>query len=594
MTQEIIKWDLGDFYENINDSQIELDMKTIENEAKDFVFQTKGKLNEPGLDSQKLKNYLESYEKLAEKLAYLSRFARLSYSTNSLDDKVKAFLSKIEEFGTKIQETILFFQLELNTIDESKFKIFIEDKLLSNYHHFLKITRKRKIHQLSEKEEQIILMKDLVGCNGFSKLYAEITSGYTFPFEKDGETKILTSSELIAHMFGENRELRKKAMLMFVDKHREDELVLTHIFNNIIKDFDLETKKRNYQQPIDQFNLRHETKGEVVQALERATTQSYNIVEKYYNVKKKMLNLEELHIYDIYAPIGKISREYSYEEAISLVVSAAEKFDAEFAEIIKDMVNNGHIDVTPRKGKRGGAFCSYGKIKHLPFVFVNFTGNIRSVLTLAHELGHAVHMFYSLKTQTFLNVHSTLPMAEIASVFMEIMTFDYLLKQDFTKEEQITLLGTHLEDNFATSHRQNAFHRFELQIHELMEKQLPTTKDYTEIYTREIQKMFGNSIVDIEKEYTHYCFVVSHFISVPFYVYAYNLSNMMVIAMYQLYIEKGKDYFVGKYKEMLATGSAKTPDEMVAVFGINLEDTTFWQKGTKYLQSKVEELEKLV
>ena len=195
-------------------------------------------------------------------------------------------------------------------------------------------------------------------------------------------------------------------------------------------------------------------------------------------------------------------------------------------------------------------------------------------------------------SQNFLNFDVALPVAEIASVFNEILTFDYLLKQDLSKEERIALICNHLEGNFATSHRQNAFFRFEKRIHELMAQRMPTTEDYTRIFAEEIQKMFGNSIIDIEKEYAYFCFVVSHFLHTPFYVYAYNLSNLLVIALYQLYLEQGKD-FVPKYIKMLSLGGSVTPAELLKIADIDIKDPEFWHKGVRYLEELVSELEEL-
>ncbi|MHA1303301.1 MAG: M3 family oligoendopeptidase [Candidatus Heimdallarchaeaceae archaeon] len=596
MSDEIIKWNLEDFYSSIKDPKIQATMDEINDKAEKFNQEVKGKLTEVTFTPTQLKEWFEQYEEIGQKTFYLSVYSYLVFSTNSQDDEIKAFYSKIDEFSSKIQEKILFFNLELNKIPEDKFIELVQSEELKDYRHYLEINRKRKKHQLSEKEEQIILLKDLVGSKAFMKLYTEITSAFTFEFELDGEMKTLTGSQLISLLQHEDREVRKRALLMYVEEYKKNELVLTHIYNNVIKDFDLETKKRQYEKPIQLRNLENEVEDEIVEALEEATTESYaTLVERYYNLKRKLLKLEDkLHMYDIYAPVGKVNKKYSYEEAIKLIKEATNKFDPEFEEIIEQMVNKGHIDLTPRKGKEGGAYCHYGKLKQLPFVFVNFTGSIDSVLTLAHELGHAIHFYYTLKNQNYINIFPTIPMAEIASVFCEIMTFDHLINQDLPKEEKITLLCEHLEGNFATSHRQNAFYRFEKKMHELMNERLPTTKDYINIFTKEVQSMFGNSISGIEEEYSHYCFVISHFLHTPFYVYAYNMSNLMVIALYQLYLEKGKDFFIPRYKKLLSAGGSKTPDELLKEFDIDLKDASFWKKGLQYLEDKIKEIESLM
>ncbi|MBY9001885.1 MAG: M3 family oligoendopeptidase, partial [Candidatus Heimdallarchaeota archaeon] len=448
-------------------------------------------------------------------------------------------------------------------------------------------------HQLSEKEEQIIMMKDLTGRGGFTKLYDEIESAFMYEFEVDGEKKELTGSEIFAFMYHKDRDVRYRALQTFVSKFKENELIFTHIYNNVLKDWDLETKRKNYEKPISRRNFDNEISDKIVETLGKVTTGSNSIVEKYYNLKKKIIGLDELKMSDIYAPVGEIEKKYTYDEAIDLVKNVNERFLPEFKDIIQKMYELKHIDVTPRKGKTGGAFCSYGRQTQYPFVFVNFTGDIESVLTLAHELGHALHHYYIQQNQTFTNIGSSLAVAEIASVFNEILAFDYLMEQDMSKAEKIALLCNHIEGNFSTSHRQNAFYNFEKRMHELMKTKLPTTQEYKDIYVEEMEKMFGNSVVNIKEDYSICCFVVSHFIHVPFYVYAYNMANLLVIALYQLYLEE-KDKFKPKFVKLLSVGTSLTPEQMLAEIGVDLNDPNFWQKGINYLTGQIDKLEELV
>ncbi len=593
MQKEIISWDLSELYKSIEDPRIKDDMKIIERLAKDFRTDVKGKLRNEDLTASKLADYFKLYEEIAEANFYLSLFASLTYSTTSLDDEVKNIHSKIQEFSSSIEENLIFFEIELNEIDDSKFKELLESEELSNYTHQMEYTRRKKDHQLSEKEEQIILMKNITGQEGFIKLYGEIESSFTYEFEYEGETKIYTTSELFSYMYNPDKEVRKRALKAIVTKYLENELTFVHVYNNVIKDWQLENRRRNYEEPISRRNLSNEVSDKAVETLGEVTSESNKIVEKYYNLKKKMLDLDELRMSDIYAPVGEVEKKYTYEEAVELIRAADAGFDESFAFLVDEMYKRKHIDVTPRKGKQGGAYCSYGKQKKYPYVFVNFTGNIDSVLTLAHELGHAIHHYNIQQTQTMVNIGSSLPVAEIASVFNEMIAFDYLMKQDLSKEEKIILLANHIESNFATSHRQNAFYHFEKRLHDLMKTKLPTAQDYKDIHVDEMEKMFGNAVSHIKEDYSSYWSVVSHFIHVPFYVYAYNMSNLLVIALYQMYLEQQKE-FVPKFIDLLSVGTSRTPAEMLAEMNIDLDDSTFWQKGIDYLSSKIDELEKLV
>ncbi len=291
MTEEVIRWDLSDFYSSINDSKIENDIQQIEKEADEFIRKVKGKLNDPSLPPAQLVEWFKAYESIKEKLFYLKLYSQLIYLINSLDDDIKSFYAKINEFNTKIERNILFFNLELNTISDDKFNELIKAPELTNYSHELKFNRLKKIHQLSEKEEQIILMKDITGVNGFIKLYGELKSSFIFDFEVEGEMKKLTEADLFSFMYQSNRDLRIKALRTMMQEYEKYKMIFTHIFNNVLKNWELDSKEKKYDKPISARNLENEVSDKSVETLGEVTTQSYPVVEKYYNLKKKILNL---------------------------------------------------------------------------------------------------------------------------------------------------------------------------------------------------------------------------------------------------------------------------------------------------------------
>jgi len=593
MNDNIIEWDLSDFYDGINDPKITKDIQAITTLADGFNSEVKGNLKDPLLKSDTLLDWYKKYEDISEKLFYLQSYSNLIYSTKNLDDDVKALFSKVEEFAVKIQEKLIFFNLELNEISEEKFNELLKSPELVNYTNALKNNRLRKPHQLSEKEEQVILIKNITGASGFLKLYNELRSSFTFDFEVEEELKTLTQEELFSYLYQQDHEIRKKALAAITEKYRENEMIFTHVLINILKDWDLESKKKNFKTPISRRNLDNEVTDEIVQVLGKVTSESYKVVERYYNLKKKILDLPELHMSDLYCPVGRISKKYTYDEAMELIKNVNGKFHPEFKDIIQKTHELQHIDVTPRKGKRGGAFCEFGKLKKYAFVLVNFTNTVDSLLTLAHELGHAIQAYYIQRDQNFINVGLSLAIAEIASVFNEILMFDHLMETDLSKDEKIALLAVFMENNFATSFRQNAFYNFETRIHDLIEKKLPTTEEIKNIFADEMEAMFGNSMTNLREEYSSYCFVIPHFLHTPFYVYAYNMSNLLVISLYQLYLEQ-KEKFIPKFVKLLSFGSSITPEEMLQILDIDLKDPSFWKKGIAYLEEKQSELEGLI
>lgn len=593
MANTQITWDLSDFYTNPEDPQIDKDIKELLYKSQNFQETVRGRIKTSNFSPKELSEWYKEYESISEGTFYLETYSQLFYSINTLEDKAKAFAAKIDDNKVKIQEKLLFFDLELNQISGEKFTELIENPELEQYKHALLINRKRKPHQLTEKEEKIILMKDITGKNGFRKLYDELKSSFMFEFELEGQKKQLTEAEVFAYMYQNDKDLRQRALKTILSKYSENEMIFTHIFNNILKNWDLETIKKNYKNPISRRNLMNEISDKIVETVGKVTTENYHIVEKYYMLKKKILGLSELHMSDIYAPVGKITREYTYNEALTLIKEINEKFHPEFKAIIDKMDQIRHIDVTPRKGKNRGAFCAFGKLKHYPFVFANFVNNIDSVRTLAHELGHAIQAYYIERDQNFINMDISLAIAEIASVFNEMLVIDYLLNSDLSKDDKRSLLCVFIEKNIATSFRQNAFYNFETKIHNLIEKKLPTTEEIKDLFIREMKSMFGESVANIKEDYASYCFVIPHFLHDPFYVYAYNMSNLLVISLYQMYLEQ-KEEFVPKFLKLLSIGCSQTPREMLSEIGIDLNDPSFWQKGLKFLAARVEELEDLI
>ena len=438
MVENLPIWDLSDYYKDINDPQIDKDIEELKQLSETFNNKVKGKLKDELFTFDQLQQWLKEYEQIGEGTFYLETYSQLLYRIMSLDDEIKAFRSKIEQFTVNIQENLMFFFLELNEISKEKYEELIQTSELNTYKHVIEFNRLEKAHQLTEKEEQIILMKDITGVNGFRKLYREIKSGFTYEFEIDGELKELTAADLYAMLYTKDKDVRYNALKTYLTKYKENGMVFTHILINVLKDWDLETKKKGFKTPISRKNLLNEVSDESVEILGRVTTESYHIVEKYYNLKRKILGLTELHISDLYAPVGQLNMRYTFNESLELIKTVDRTFYPEFEEIIDRMIDKNHVDAKPRKGKVRGAFCAHGKMKHYPFVYVNFANDLDSVLTLAHELGHAFHAYYMQQEQNYINGHDiSLVVAEIASVFNEILVYDHFVNSNISNARKV-------------------------------------------------------------------------------------------------------------------------------------------------------------
>lgn len=586
---EQIRWDLSDLFKSINDPQIDTILAATEKKARQFEKQYKGKLS--ALTPEQLKAALEELESLIAPIYKVSQYVHLLYAIDTLDNAIKAKVSKVEEIESKIGNHLVFFDLEIGAMPNNDYKKFDNAPALSNYAYHLSQTRKTAPYNLSEKEEQIINLKNLTGSRAFKKLYNELTSSFRFEFEVDGEKKIMNGSELRVLRQHRDPAVRRSAMALFFSRHEEHRLVLTHAYTNIIKNAAIERELRGYKTPISPKNIHNDLSDDVVQMLHDVTTESNRLVQRYYKLKAKIINLPDLTLADIYAPMPQSDKKYTWQQCKEIIMDSFGAFDDEIYGMVKLMFDKNRIDAPVLPSKRGGAFCSGSTPDIKPYIMVNYLGKLSDVSTLAHELGHAIHDMLCSR-QTLINYSPILPLAETASVFSEMIITDKLLKNETDVLTKQALLTDKLEDIFATSHRQNMFSRFELQAHKQSESTLPSTEELCELYKKELRLMFGES-VRYTDEYQWEWSSVPHIYESPFYVYAYNFGNLLVMALYQQYLEEGKS-FIPRYKEFLAAGSSASPADITAIVGADIQKPEFWQKSITYIETLITRLESLV
>ena len=589
VTADTIRWDLSDLFSGIDDPTITPLLNSARTRSNDFVALYKGKL--ATLSPAQLATGFKELEIIMTPLYKLSQYAHLVYSVDTSDDAVKAFVSKIDEDESEIGNLLVFFGLELATFPAEQLQKLANDPALSDYRYDLILTEKTAQFNLSEKEEQLANLKDLTGVEGLRKLYGDITASYRFELEVDGENKSLNGSQLRALRQHKNPEVRRAAMKLFFAKYEENQIIFSSIFNNIVKDFNIERKLRGFASPITTKLVGKDLDEATIQTLHTITEESYPLVHRYYELKRKLLGLDELTLADIYAPLPDSSQLYTWEQAQEIVLDGFKRFDPEIHSFAQRMFDQRRIDAPVLPNKRGGAYCSSSTPDVDPYVFLNFQGRPSDIATLAHELGHAIHDMYCAKQHLFY-YHPILPLAETASVFSEMIITDKLLTETTDIKERQSLLTHKLEDMFATSHRQNMFSRFEMAIHDRITDGLLSAPELCNLYEIELQKMFGNS-VRITPEYRWEWASIPHIIDSPFYVFSYNFGNLLVMALYQLYKEEGAA-FIPKYKAMLTAGSSASPYDIVAIAGFDLRDAQFWRKGILAMESLLKELENTV
>jgi oligoendopeptidase F len=586
-----VHWDLSPLYKSIDDPRLDETWDAMMKRAEAFDKKYRGEINAPGLKAGTLANAIAEYEAICQESAKPGNYAGLLFATNAKDPAVGAFMQKTQEKGTQLNLILMFFELELLAADEGIISNLLNDPKLAKYTHYILAARAFRDHQLSEPEEKIMEELSNTGGRAFSRLFTEVTANAKFKVEKpDGTFEELTQSEVLARLRFPDRETRRRAAEGFTRGLRESNRVLTFIFNTLLQDKSTRDRLRKHNYAEESRHLSNELDNETVETVVSAVEKNAEMVARYYRLKRKILGLPELTHYDRYAPLFDTEEKIVWEEGKTIVLDAM----ADFSPVVKDRAHafftGNYIDAEVRPGKRGGAFCSYITPDLHPYVMVNYLGDLNDVMTLAHELGHGVHASLS-REQTYFNFSGTLPLAELASTFAEMLVFEKLQKRASPKD-RLALYADKIEGAFATIFRQSFMYRFEQDIHRHRREQGELTPEqFSDYWQKRQQSMFGDSVA-LGEDHKLWWSYIPHFIGSPFYVYAYSFGELLVMALFQQYKAKGKK-FADEYVVLLRKGGAMSPQDLMKSVGIDIKDPKFWQGGLDVLGEFVTEFEKL-
>jgi oligoendopeptidase F len=586
-------WDLSLLYSSPQDECWDGDLARVREQAKNFRRDFRGRIAAEHLSPEVLTGALKAYEHLQRQGLKPYLYAQLLFAGDSSQARHREMLAKVREAWSASSEEVIFFELEILRIDEERLAALIKDSEVAAYAHYLGQLRAHAPYTLSEEVEQVLKRKDLSGREAFSQLFEELTTSFSYLFRLPGKEakREVTGEELLALLHHPDREIREKSFTTFLQKHADNSIVLTSCFNNILLDHSKEVELRRYPDIMTPTHLTSETEPAMVERMMAVTEANYGLAREYFAVKRQLLGLERMKNTDIYAPIAEVKRSYAFAEAKDLVLAAFSGFSPDLAEVAGAFFADRRIDLLPRPGKTGGAFCQ-GMLPGLPpYLLLNFTGNLRDVTTLAHELGHGVH-FALAQRQNLFHYNAPLPMAETASVFGEMLLTRHLLDRETERQVKIELLCARLEDIIATTFRQNVLTRFELAAHRRRAEGLLAPEDYGQLWWEENEKLFGNAVEMIDAYRWGWSYI-GHFIHARFYCYSYVFGELLVLALYQKYREEGKT-FVPKYLDLLAAGGSRPPKELLRPLGIDLADPDFWQKGYDFVRGLLEELQGLV
>jgi oligoendopeptidase F len=587
-----IQWDLSDLFAAHDDRQIESTLINCRASAEQFAARFREALENPTtLTAATLGEALEELAKIYEALGRVGSYAGLLYAADTAKPEYQDLDQRIEQRSTEIRNLLLFFELAWLKVDDAIANKLIHDEQLRDYQHYLTSLRRYRPHTLSELEEKLLNERDNTGRNAFGRLFSEITSSLVFKLEKDGQTQELNLSQILSLLHDPDRSLRRRAMETIYHELSQHGQVLSFIYDTLIQDNLTTDRLRSYRHPMEQRHLSNEIDGAAVKTMLEVAEANYHLAHDYFRLKAKLLGLPQLTLYDQYAPVGKEVRPFPYAKAQEVILDAFEAFDREFRTLAGEFFAKNWIDAEIRKGKRGGAFCASPSPQLHPYVLCNYDDNLRDVMTVAHELGHGLHGCLARK-QNYFNYDTPLTTAETASVFGEMLVFDYLLERQSDREVQIALLAGKIEDIFATVFRQNVLTRFEeLAFTARQEKRL-TPEALGELWLQANGKYYGDAVT-MPESYRWGWSYIPHFIHSRFYCYSYVFGQLLVLALYRMYKDQGKS-FVPKYIALLEAGGSDTPEALLKPLGVDIHRGDFWQKGFEEIRGLTTRLRAII
>lgn len=580
---EGVTWDLTHLYRDLKDQNINSDIETIKSKISVFSTKYRGKIG--AISPAELQSAVTEMEEIEQSSTRLASYSYLNFATQSKNPEAGAFLQKQKEIMSEFSKDMVFFELEWASLEDEKAASLLEDPALGKYRHYLTKLRKYRPHLLSETEEKLLAEMSPVGASSWNNLFEKVVSQTKFGGRAE--------EEVLSDLYNIDRQVRIKAAKDFTEGLSSHDHILTHIFNTILAEKMIKDRLRKYPDWISSMNLDNEIDEKIVNALVSAVKDRYDIPQRYYRLKRKLLGYDELFDYDRYAPLPASSeKKIPWNKGREMVLKAYNDFSPQMSDITLKFFEGRWIHAPIIPGKIGGAFSSPCTPDVHPYVMLNYSGNKRDVQTLAHELGHGVHQ-YLAGGQGYFNSQTPLITSETASVFGEMLVFRSLIEKAVDRDEKVNLLTVKLEEIFATVFRQIAMNRFEDAVHrDRRDHGELSPQRFGEHWIDTQKEMFGNSVT-LTENYSVWWSYIPHFLHAPGYVYAYAFAELLVLSLYNMYVEEG-DSFVPKYLNLLASGGKDTPEKLLEDFGISLDDPRFWYEGLEIIDGMLKQVEELV
>jgi len=588
---DLPEWNLADLYPGMNSPELSEDLARAAREAVAFETKWKGRLADEAAKGAagRLGEAVREYEALDELFGRLGSYAGLLYTGDTSDPKRAKFYGDVQEKLTDASTHLLFFTLELNKIDDAAIESALNaDPSFGHYRPWVLDLRKDKPHQLEDRIEQLFHETSVTARGAWNRLFDETMT--SLRFNVDGEE--LTLEPTLNLMQDPDGEKRRKAAEALAETLKANMRLFTLITNTLAKDKEISDRWRNFVDVADSRHLSNRVEREVVEALATSVHEAFpRISHRYYAMKAKWLGMDKLNHWDRNAPLPETPQSViGWQEAKETVLSAYGGFAPEMAEIAGRFFERNWIDAPVRPGKSPGAFAHPTVPSVHPYVMLNYMGKPRDVMTLAHELGHGVHQVLAA-SQGSLMAATPLTLAETASVFGEMLTFRSLLDRTTDKRERKAMLAQKAEDMINTVVRQIAFYEFERKVHTERRQGELTAERLGEIWLEVQSESLGPAIA-LREGYETFWAYIPHFIHSPFYVYAYAFGDCLVNSLFAVY-QQAEQGFQKKYFEMLKAGGTKHHSELLAPFGLDASDPSFWTKGLSVIEGLIDELEAL-
>jgi oligoendopeptidase F len=589
MTQELtaadVAWDLEPLVHGEGEAGVDRLLDEALERAKAFAGRHAGKVAR--LDGPGLAHAVAELAEISDAVGRAGSYASLRFSTDTADPRNGQLLARVQEKGTAIETTLLFFELEWAALDDARAEELLAAEGLDQARHHLRTARRYRPHLLTEAEEKVMAEKSQTGRDGWSRLFSELTSA--IEVDLGGEDGAVALDVALSRLQHPDRELRRHTAERVTEALQPGLRTRAYIFNMILQDKAVDDRLRAFPTWLSSRNLANEASDESVEALVAAVRDNYDIPQRWYSLKAKLLGVDRLADFDRMAAVTQDQEEIGWQEATDIVLESFEAFSPELADTARGFFDGGYIDAPVRPGKRGGAFCAYTVPSAHPYVLLNYTSKRRDVLTLAHELGHGLHAALARPRGVF-EQHTPLTLAETASVFGETLVFRRLLEQAQTPESKLSLLAANIEDSIATVFRQTAMNRFESLVHhERREAGELSVDRFGELWAQSQEELLGDA-VEVTQGYRSWWSYVPHFIGTPGYVYAYAYGQLLALSVYGRYLEEGEP-FVPRYLELLSAGGSRSPEGLAEIAGLDLADPSFWQQGLQHVRDQLEAAE---